>query len=482
MRKRIGSIAIVVLMLTMMTTSIFAGSVSISSPSGILMDSKTGEILYEKNVDTQRAIASTTKIMTYLLVMEAIDEGKIKMNDIVTISKTAGNTGGSNYKLKVGDKVSVRELLDSMMIISANDSAVALGEYVSGSVPQFANLMNSKAKELGLDKAHFINPNGLPLSNNDQNKTTTRDLAKIADFTLKKYEDDLTSTTKSHYFVGKYKTFNQRNTNRLVRSSQIVDGLKTGYTNLAGHCLVSTYKHPDNPDHRIISVVLGGKSSDQRFDDSVKLIEYGIQDHNKINIIKAGDMLLKDTINFGGKDIPVELVAVNDLTKFTLKNVKLDTLLADSISKDVTAEDIINGKEIKVTVKLSDGSSEDILLKARKGISVFLNDSQIDFKGVEPIVKGDRTLIPIRALTENMGFEVAWDGEDQSVRITKDGNLIELNIGSNIVKKNGQLIELDTSAELIDSTTFVPLRFISESLNQQVDWIGDSRQIIIKNM
>ena len=133
-------------------------------------------------------------------------------------------------------------------------------------------------------------------------------------------------------------------------------------------------------------------------------------------------------------------------------------------------------------MKLSDGSSEDILLKARKGISVFLNDSQIDFKGVEPIVKGDRTLIPIRALTENMGFEVAWDGEDQSVRITKDGNLIELNIGSNIVKKNGQLIELDTSAELIDSTTFVPLRFISESLNQQVDWIGDSRKIIIKNM
>lgn len=479
MKKRFSSI-LVFLMITLFTSAIFAGSVNISSPSGILLDSNTGEVLYEKNVDSQRAIASTTKIMTYLLVMESIDEGKIGMEDIVTISSNVANTGGSNYKLKKGDKVSVRELIDSMIIISANDSAVALAEHVSGSVSNFSSLMNKKSRELGLDKANFINPNGLPQAGNSQNKATTRDVLKIADYTLKKYEKDLTDTSKSHYFIGKYKKFNQRNSNRLVLNSQIVDGLKTGYTKLAGHCLVSTYNHPKNPEHRIISVVLGSKTSNERFDDSLKLIEYGIQDHEFTEVIKAGDMLLKDTINFNGKSIPVELIAVSDLSKFTLKDIKFDRIIDSSL--EANAKDLLEGRDVRVTVKLTDGSEEEINLKARKGISVFINDAQIDFKGIEPIIREDRTLIPVRVLTENMGFEVSWNGEDQSVRLSKDGNLIELNIGSKIVKRNGQLIELDASAELIDDTTFVPLRFISESLNKEVNWIGDRREIIIKSM
>ena len=240
---------------------IFAGStfvhghnLNIGSESAILIETETGEILYEKNANIQRPIASTTKIMTYILVMESIEEGKIKLNDRVKISKNAATTGGSSYSLRINDLVTVRELLNSMMIISANDSAVALAEHVSGSVGKFCIEMTDKAKALKLESAYFVNPNGMPLANKDQNKMSAKDMALLSKYAIDKYGDDLLKVTGKKQFKGDYKSYSKKNTNRLLEETSFIDGLKTGYTDLAGYCLVSTAKVKGAKSSRFIAV------------------------------------------------------------------------------------------------------------------------------------------------------------------------------------------------------------------------------------
>ena len=241
-----------------------------NSKSAILMEASTGKIIYEKNSEEKLPPASMTKIMSMLLIMEAIDEDKISLNDEVTISPTAASMGGSQVFLQAGEKYKLEELLKGVAIASGNDAVVALSEHLAGSVDKFVSLMNDKAKELNLVNTHFANPHGL---DDDNHYTTAKDMAIMAK-ELVKYEKILDYTSIYEYYMPKNDGSKSWlvNTNKLVRFFEGVDGLKTGFTTSAKYCLTATAK---KNDMRLISVVMGVETSDLRSADTVKLLNYG---------------------------------------------------------------------------------------------------------------------------------------------------------------------------------------------------------------
>ena len=215
-------------------------SLNLSSESAILMDAESGKILYEKNIEEKLPMASMTKIMSMLLIMENIENGSLKYEDKVIISENASGMGGSQVFLQKGEEYTVNDLLKCIAVSSANDAVVAMAEKISGSVDEFVTLMNEKAKNLGLKNTNFANPHGL---DNENHYSTAYDMAIIAKELLKHedilkytsiYEDYLTKPDGSQVWLV--------NTNRLVRFYDGVDGLKTGYTTEAGYCLTATAK------------------------------------------------------------------------------------------------------------------------------------------------------------------------------------------------------------------------------------------------
>ena len=245
----------------------------LNSKIGLIFDRNSKTILYEKNGLKQVPMASTTKIMTAIVVLE-----NANLDDIVTISKKAAGTGGSRLGLKTNDKITVHDILYGLMLKSGNDAAVALAEHVGGGIDGFAELMNKKASEMGLVNSHFVTPHGL-----DQEKhyTTAYELACMADYAL--------NIPKFREIVGSKKyniTINARssligNTNELLGNLYGVYGVKTGFTNGAGRCLVTACKRDDID---IITVVLSANTKKERTLDSVKLIEYANKNYDVINI------------------------------------------------------------------------------------------------------------------------------------------------------------------------------------------------------
>lgn len=245
----------------------------LNSKIGLIFDRNSKTILYEKNGLKQVPMASTTKIMTAIVVLE-----NANLDDIVTISKKVAGTGGSRLGLKTNDKITVHDLLYGLMLKSGNDAAVALAEHVGGGIDGFAELMNKKASEMGLVNSHFVTPHGL-----DQEKhyTTAYELACMADYAL--------NIPKFREIVGSKKyniTINARssligNTNELLGNLYGVYGVKTGFTNGAGRCLVTACKRDDID---IITVVLSANTKKERTLDSVKLIEYANKNYDVINI------------------------------------------------------------------------------------------------------------------------------------------------------------------------------------------------------
>lgn len=245
----------------------------INSKIGLIFDRKSKTILYEKNGLKQVPMASTTKIMTAIVVLE-----NANLSDIVTISKKAAGTGGSRLGLKTGDKITIHDLLYGLMLKSGNDTAVALAEHVGGGITEFAELMNKKAKELGLINSHFVTPHGL---DEDKHYTTAYELAYMTDYALNipKFKEIVGS--KSYNITINAKSSLISNTNELLGNLYGVYGVKTGFTNGAGRCLVTACKR-NNLD--IITVVLGADTKKIRTSDSVKLIEYANQNYEVINI------------------------------------------------------------------------------------------------------------------------------------------------------------------------------------------------------
>lgn len=245
----------------------------INARAAIIYDRKTKQIIWGKNENEKRAMASTTKIMTALVVLE-----NSNLSDVVTISKKAAGTGGSRLKISTGDKITINDLLYGLMLRSGNDAAVALAEYVGGSIEGFADLMNKKAKELGLNNTNFVTPHGL---DNEEHYTTAYELAVITDYALNNETFAKIVNTKSTAISINGNSKNIYNTNELLGYMSGVDGVKTGFTNGAGRCLVTSCTRDNN---QIITVVLGCDTKKQRTSDSSKLIEYAFKNYTRINL------------------------------------------------------------------------------------------------------------------------------------------------------------------------------------------------------
>ena len=239
----------------------------VKAPSAVVMEATTGKILYEKNPHEKRPGASITKVMTLLLVMEAIDSGKISLTDTVTASAHAASMGGSDIWLKEGETMTVDDLLKATVIMSANDAAVALAEHVAGSEDDFLRQMNEKAKALGMNDTAFKNCNGL---DEDGHLTSAYDIALMSAQLIKhKKIFDYTLTWIDHVRGGKTQLVN---TNKLIRTYKGITGLKTGTTGKAGSCISATAER-DNVS--LIAVVLGSPSTKDRFADAAQLLDYG---------------------------------------------------------------------------------------------------------------------------------------------------------------------------------------------------------------
>lgn len=284
-------------------------SLNLNSTSAILVDASSGKVLYEKNPDEKLPMASMTKIMSMLLIMEQISNGNLKYTDKVIISKNASDMGGSQVFLQAGEEYKVDDLLKCIAVSSANDAVVAMAEKISGSVDAFVNLMNEKAKELGLSNTNFANPHGLDDPNH---YSSARDMARLAEKLLKYedilkytsiYEDYLTKPDGSQIWLV--------NTNRLVRFYDGVDGLKTGYTPEAGYCLTATAK---KNDLRLISVVMKSSSADERSKDTATLLTYGFNSF-KNNIIYSKDKKIGEISVEGGKKARVDVYLKEDATE-----------------------------------------------------------------------------------------------------------------------------------------------------------------------
>ena len=246
---------------------------TINSRAAIIYDRTSGSILYGKNENTKRKMASTTKIMTAIIVLE-----NSKLDDVVTVSSKSGGTGGSRLGLKTNDKISVRDLLYGLMLCSGNDAAVALAEHVGGDLAGFATLMNKKCDSLGLTSTHFVTPHGL---DNDEHYTTAYELAIITNYALKNQTFCNYVGTKNYTVFINGKPKNLSNTNELLGNLNGVYGVKTGFTNGANRCLVTSAKR-GNMD--LICIVLGADTKKDRTRDSINLIEYAYKNFQMINI------------------------------------------------------------------------------------------------------------------------------------------------------------------------------------------------------
>ena len=254
-------------------TSAETEELNLDSRIALIYDRASGRILYEKNGNKQTPMASTTKIMTAIVVLE-----NANLKDTVTIDSKAAGIGGSRLGLKKNDKITVNDLLYGLMLRSGNDAAIALATYVGGSTEGFAEMMNNKAKELGLTNSHFVVPHGL---DNEGHYTTAYELAKMADYALKidKFKEIVSTKSTTICINGYFKAIN--NTNQLLGSVAGVYGVKTGFTNGAGRCLVSSCKRDDLD---IITVIIGANTTKQRTADTIKLIQYAYKNFEVINI------------------------------------------------------------------------------------------------------------------------------------------------------------------------------------------------------
>ena len=239
----------------------------VTAPAAVLMDAATGTVLFEKNPHEQRACASVTKVMTLLLVFEALDSGKIALTDEVTASAHAAGMGGSDIWLETGEVMTVDELIRATVIMSANDAAVALAEYVSGTEDDFVRAMNEKAAALGMNDTTFKNPNGL---DEDGHLTSAYDVALMSRELLT-HKGIFDYTTRWIDYLRDNKT-QLVNTNKLIKTYPGITGLKTGTTGAAGSCISAT---AERDGLSLIAVVLGASSTEERFGAAAKLLDYG---------------------------------------------------------------------------------------------------------------------------------------------------------------------------------------------------------------
>lgn len=279
MKKITAFLTATVFSLLIFTFSVSAeneSEITVNAESGVLMDVQTGKVLYSFNEDKQLYPASVTKIMPLLLFMEALDSGKLSLTDTVTASPDSASKGGSQIWLKEGEQMTVDELLRATAIASANDACTALGEHIAGSEEAFVNMMNERAKALGMKNTHFVNCSGLD-DDTTEHLTTAYDIALMSSELLK--HEKITDYTTVWMDTLRNGETQLVNTNRLVRFYKGTTGLKTGTTSKAGHCLSAS---AERDGLHLVAVVMGAKNSTDRFEGAKAMLNWGFANYETV--------------------------------------------------------------------------------------------------------------------------------------------------------------------------------------------------------
>ena len=333
--KRFISVFLAIIFIICQNTFVFAdkntsNNINIGSKSAVLMDASSGQVLYEKNCHEKLPPASVTKVMTMLLICEAIESGKIKINDEVTISENAASMGGSQIFLEPGEVQTVDTLLKGISVASANDACVAMAEYIGGSVEEFVDMMNKKAKDLKMNDTNFVNTNGLPVENH---YTSAYDIG-IMSRELLKHEliEKYLTTWMDNIVVGKKKaTIGLANTNKLIKHYNGATGVKTGFTGEAKFCVSASAKRGKT---HLIAVILGGQTSKDRFKDATTLLDYGFANYESVKICSKNQKLY--TLKLKKADCEsVGLVAKDDLGILTKKGESKDFIKKIEVDKNL---------------------------------------------------------------------------------------------------------------------------------------------------
>lgn len=297
----------------------------VSAPSAILIEQSSGQVLYELNADEKLPIASVTKTMTMLLIMEAIDSGKIKLSDIVTASEYASSMGGSQIFLEPGEQMTVDEMLKAIAVASGNDAAVAMAEHIAGTESAFVEMMNKRAVELGCKNTHFINCNGL--DETSEHFSTARDISIISAELLR--HPKIQEYTTIWMDTLRDGAFGLSNTNKLIRFYKGANGIKTGSTSTAKYCLSASAKR-DNM--QLIAVVLAAPSTTERFSSASRLLDYGFANYSVVNAAqKIGKLSPLNVI--GGKTDTI-LPEADKSVNFIVKKGNSDKVVADIVFED----------------------------------------------------------------------------------------------------------------------------------------------------
>ncbi len=331
--------------------------------SAVLIEPNSGEVLFSKNPDQKLPPASVTKLIVMLLTLEAVDKGQIKLTDVISASPEACRMGGSQIWLEPGEEMTVAELLKAVCIVSANDASYALGEHLAGSEENFIALMNKRAGELGLKSTHFVNTTGLePDGGGVGNLTSASDMAVLAREVIK------------HPMVFKWtgvwidslrggKSF-LRNTNKLVRFYRGCDGLKTGFTDKAGYCLVATAQRDGV---RMIAVVMKSSTIDSRSRDISTMFNYGFSQYRAFRVCQAGERTGQVKV-FRGKESKVDVVVPRELTAIlkrnqtgqVIKTVKLNQMVAAPVKKGQTVGEVVLTYEGKPCGRMELVTAKDV--------------------------------------------------------------------------------------------------------------------------
>ncbi len=302
-------------------------TIDTDAKSTLLMEASTGEVLYEENADEQLPIASVTKIMTMLLIAEAVDNGKITLEDMVPVSENAMSYGGSTMFLETGEQLSVHDMLKGIAVASANDGCVAMAEFLEGSETAFVEKMNEKAKELGMENTCFMNTNGL---DEDGHYSSARDVAIMSQALLRHpLIFDYTTIWTDSLRDGKFKL---ANTNKLIRFYNGANGLKTGSTSKALCCISAAAKRDDM---QLIAVVLGAPTSAKRFSSAKALLDYGFANYKVQNIVTAGAELKRIPVH-KGVSTEVSACAAEDYSMLRKKSDNAE------ITTEVVCDEFLN--------------------------------------------------------------------------------------------------------------------------------------------
>ncbi|MCG7311990.1 D-alanyl-D-alanine carboxypeptidase [Priestia flexa] len=351
MKCNIMKLLVVIFLFSLMTQPVLASEkksteLAAQAKSAILIERDTGKVLYEKNSDQPLPPASMTKIMTMILIMEALDEGKITFKDKVRASEYAASMGGSQIFLEPGEEMTVNELLKGIAIGSGNDASMAMAEHLAGSEDKFVEMMNKKAKEIGLKHTKFQNPTGLPV---DDHYSTAHDMAMMGKELLK-YEDIINYTSKYEDYLREDtdKKFWLVNTNRLVKFYPGVDGLKTGFTGQAKYCLTATAK---KGNMRVIAVVFGANTPKERNNEVTKMLDYAFSQYTTTPLYKKDAPIKKVEVNKGEQKY-VNAVTSEPLSALakkgtTAKDMKTEVKLVENLNAPVKKGDEIGTITIK---------------------------------------------------------------------------------------------------------------------------------------